>query len=81
MAVEAAKRFATQPFRRVSSQRTFFLCRSAKTELASLSLSQETFNMFWDEVVQTIDKDDFADALQRQMTAKKYASESTVSRP
>jgi hypothetical protein len=37
--------------------------------------------MFWDEVVQTIDKDDFADALQRQMTAKKYASESAVSRP
>ncbi len=42
----------------------FFLCRSVKTELAILSLSQESFNMILDGAIQTITKDEFVYALQ-----------------
>jgi tRNA A37 threonylcarbamoyltransferase TsaD len=40
----------------------FVLCRREKSELANLSLSQESFKTNFDGVVPTVAKDDFARA-------------------
>jgi hypothetical protein len=44
-----------------------FLCLTVKAELASLSLSQESFKTSWDGVVRTIVKDESTDDLRRLM--------------
>jgi histone-lysine N-methyltransferase SETMAR len=45
----------------------FFLFPRVKTELAGLSMNQETFQKSWEGVVRTIPKEDFATAFRQWM--------------
>ncbi len=67
LAAKGVKTLRHPPYLPDLAPADFFLFPRVKSELAGLSLKQETFQKSWEGVVRTIQKEDFAAAFRRWM--------------